>query len=63
MKTMTRTELKKDLFKTIDKVSKENTPLEVTMNNNKTEMKALSCFLKENIKECKKNFVCGKVGL
>lgn len=34
MDSMTRTNLRKDLFKTIDKVNKENTPLEITINSN-----------------------------
>ncbi|GMA08760.1 hypothetical protein GCM10025886_19110 [Tetragenococcus halophilus subsp. flandriensis] len=37
MESIEITELKKELFKTIDKVSKENTPLEITMNNNENE--------------------------
>jgi len=34
MDSMTRTNLRKDLFKTIDKVNKDNTPLEITINSN-----------------------------
>lgn len=34
MDSMTRTNLRKNLFKTIDKVNKDNTPLEITINSN-----------------------------
>ncbi len=32
--SITRTNLRKDLFRTIDKVNKDNTPLEITINSN-----------------------------
>ncbi|MCO8289806.1 type II toxin-antitoxin system Phd/YefM family antitoxin [Tetragenococcus halophilus] len=34
MDSMTRTNLRKNLFRTIDKVNKENTSLEITINSN-----------------------------
>ncbi|GAA3019848.1 type II toxin-antitoxin system Phd/YefM family antitoxin [Tetragenococcus solitarius] len=34
MDSITRTNLRKDLFRTIDKVNKDNTPLEITINSN-----------------------------